>query len=537
MERTVLIAVDCATYFIFILKCFWLMENMLYGKRFSFFVRALIAAVNAAVLLSFDLNFSVNTGYIITLVLLFSELWLLFKKSLRDTFFVTLAVMMNIMCLRGIIISLFSFALGSTLYAVCSDWRVFLKIVSVSNLLETAAIYIIMRFMSMDNLRTAMHDKTQSKYIILWAALCVLFMLRSSAEYISGYTMPHLYIIHMSYCFMLLLSFYYLLVYTFRINKAAELREINKSLNKELGMQMVLQSTLTRDAIYTSRVNLAQNKIISGFEAYELPLEHVSDEYDYWFEFARTKVHPDDWELYSKTFMRQNLLNGFRMGAEPAPFEYRHLRKSNEYFWVRIVLRMYGDAESDDVYLFSYAYNIDEEVRSREELVLQAQTDLYTGLYNKATTEKIIGDAVKSVSGLLFLLDVDDFKNVNDGFGHEAGDFVLKFIAEAMSELFCEDCILGRIGGDEFMVFAQGKADISAAKERATELLLKLKAGVDYESVRLIISASIGVVAVDGKEESFSSAYNKADAALYKAKSEGKNRFAIYNVDCGISAC
>jgi len=333
---------------------------------------------------------------------------------------------------------------------------------------------------------------------------------------------------------MLLLSFYYLLIYTFKLNMTTKIREANKSLSQALGNQMELQSALTRDAIYTSKANLTQNEVISGNEIYGDPLKSLNNKYDAWYEYAKARILPEELNVFIKSLERQNLLEDFNKGIEPKPFEYRHLDSENNYHWVRLVLRMFKDIDKNDVYLFGYAFDIENEVRDRQALMRGAQTDLFTGLYNKATTEKLVGEEMRKGAGIMFLLDIDDFKSVNDRFGHEAGDCVIKYFSDLFLIIFRKDDIIGRVGGDEFMIYIKDTADISIAEDKASEILTRLKTGVDYENIRIIVSTSIGIVVIDEENYSFSEAYNHADSALYEAKFNGKNSYVIYgkNEEC-----
>jgi diguanylate cyclase (GGDEF) domain len=337
-----------------------------------------------------------------------------------------------------------------------------------------------------------------------------------------------MFIDHLSFCFMLLLSFYYLLIYTFKLNRAGRIREANKNLTQALGNQLELQSALTRDAIYTSQANLTQNRVISGSEIYGDKLEMLHNEYDVWFDYVLTRILPEDRDIVIKSLDRQNLLDNFNRGIEPKPFEYRHSGHDGKWRWVRLVLRMFSDVESADVYLFGYAFDIENEVRDRQALMLGAQTDLFTGLYNKATTENLIWEEIRKGAGFLLLLDIDNFKSVNDRFGHEAGDYVLKYFSDLLTNVFRGGDIVGRVGGDEFMVYLKDTTDVSIVEKKAAEIMSQLKTGVDYDKIRILFTASIGAALVDEKINSFSLAYNQADSALYQAKNNGKNCFVMY---------
>ena len=379
----------------------------------------------------------------------------------------------------------------------------------------------------MEDLRFTMQNKTQSKSIITWASLCVLFMFRSSHIYVSNLNLPNIFIDHFSYCAILLLSFYYFLIYTFRLNRVTKLRETNKSLSIALNNKIQLQSALTRDALFTAQANLTQNKVISGLEVYGEPKENIPTEYDAWFDYVLPKIRPNDYGVFQESLNRQNLLASHKQGIETEPFEYQRLGPDNKYHWVRLVLRTFEDVETGDVHIFGYAFDIEKEINERKALLRSAQTDLLTGLYNKITTEKIIGEAIRAGTGILLLLDIDDFKEINDHYGHAAGDCALKQISELLTDTFRKCDIVGRVGGDEFMIFIRDATDISIAEDKASEILNKLKTGIDCGKRRLNVTASIGITMIEGKTDSFSAAYNEADSALYKAKYNGKNCYVI----------
>ena len=527
MSSNFLIAANFAAYLLFIYKCFTLMEEMLFGKHFGTLFRLSIGIINAGLMVAMASNIPINIAYIITATLLYAQLWLIFGKSPKDTLFVTVAVMMNIMCLRGMVISVLALITDKTLYQVCTNPELYLSALFVSNTLEWLSLHIIIHNISMEDLRFTMQNKTQSKFIITWASLCVLFMFRSSHIYVSIFNLPNMFIDHFSYCFILLLSFYYFLIYTFRINRAAKLRETNKSLSIALNNKIQLQSALTRDALFTAQANLTQNKVISGLEVYGEPLENIPTEYDDWSDYVISKIRPNDKDIFLKTLNRQWLLDRHKQGIEPKPFEYQRLSTDNKYHWVRLVLRTFEDVETGDVHLFGYAFDIDKEVCERQALLRSAQTDLLTRLYNKITTEKIIEEAIREGTGILLLLDIDNFKNINDNYGHAAGDYVLINISELLTDTFRKHDIIGRVGGDEFMIFMGDTTDISIVEDKATEILNKLKAGVKFVEKRIDVTTSIGITIIDEKTDSFLAAYNEADSALYKAKHNGKNCYVI----------
>ena len=162
----------------------------------------------------------------------------------------------------------------------------------------------------------------------------------------------------------------------------------------------------------------------------------------------------------------------------------------------------------------------------------KAETDLLTGLLNKISTEKYIQDYLegegKDKQSMFFLLDIDNFKKINDTMGHAFGDEVLATLGEKISTEFRATDIFGRIGGDEFVVFLKDiKTDEIRDREasRVAEFFKNFKAG---EYVKYSATASIGAAMYPKDGTSFESLYKAADQAVYQAKKHGKNQLAFY---------
>lgn len=169
--------------------------------------------------------------------------------------------------------------------------------------------------------------------------------------------------------------------------------------------------------------------------------------------------------------------------------------------------------------------------KQKSELQLKADTDLLTGLTNKAATIRMIKEYMSqnpNGTGVLFVIDIDNFKKINDTMGHAFGDEVLKELGHQLRGMFRALDVVGRFGGDEFMVFMSDVSDPSAIKRNADRLrdfFRSFKAG---EYVKYSVTASIGaaVFSEDGKD--FESLFKTADKAVYVVKKRGKNDLAFY---------
>ena len=177
-----------------------------------------------------------------------------------------------------------------------------------------------------------------------------------------------------------------------------------------------------------------------------------------------------------------------------------------------------------------YNQSTRERVR-HDQISRKAQMDGLTGLLNKtAVTETIsdyLNESEKDQMHALLMIDCDNFKAVNDNFGHATGDEVIKYFASVLKRTFRDSDIKGRFGGDEFIVFMKNTT-FDATALRAKQLNEAIKKPYLKDGKEIKISCSIGVSYFMKDGNNFDTLFNAADDALYKAKSLGKDRFVEY---------
>ena len=187
------------------------------------------------------------------------------------------------------------------------------------------------------------------------------------------------------------------------------------------------------------------------------------------------------------------------------------------------------------VAFFVFLDLITTRLREEKRLRRKADTDGLTGFYNKTAAEAFINEAILSSSSetthALFCIDIDNFKGINDGFGHLYGDKVLQEIAETMRKLFRTSDIIGRFGGDEFVIFVHDVPNIEFVKERAAELNRRLEKTYREGDAECTVSASIGIAVFPADGADYETLYKKADEASYAAKNSGKNSYSFAAAD------
>lgn len=212
-------------------------------------------------------------------------------------------------------------------------------------------------------------------------------------------------------------------------------------------------------------------------------------------------------------------------------FEGRINKPKVGYIWCRIHLFLIKDQQGEPRSIIGHIADIDEQRRCMEGLKIQAETDALSGLHNRAAIVGVIDTILQrnpSASHCLMLLDVDNFKAVNDNLGHVFGDSVLVEISRRLKQAVRGQDFVGRIGGDEFVIFMPHMQQAGPALQRAAALCANFQNSCSGKDEAYSISFSIGLAMSDG-EQSVAELLHKADIAMYQAKADGKNRYHLYD--------
>ena len=169
-------------------------------------------------------------------------------------------------------------------------------------------------------------------------------------------------------------------------------------------------------------------------------------------------------------------------------------------------------------------------LHKQEQLKIMSEIDGMTKLFNKTTTERLVNKTLEEASDklhALMVIDIDNFKAVNDIFGHKVGDHTIFVVAGVLSSTFSNVDYIGRIGGDEFVVMMRdiGYKDIALKKADKLVETIRVKENL---TIPENISLSIGVAFSDADDHSYTDLFNKADKALYDAKKAGKGCYIEY---------
>ena len=234
---------------------------------------------------------------------------------------------------------------------------------------------------------------------------------------------------------------------------------------------------------------------------------------------------------YLDTFLPEHVQRAYETGIDSLLYEFMLSEDGTQYYWMRITAQIVKWGSDGSLHLLVYRQNIDEEKHRERKMRELAQTDEMTGLLTKTATQQHIEALLAEHPGesfAYFIFDIDNFKQVNDRFGHAFGDTVITAFAQTLRENFRAEDILGRIGGDEFTAFVPSPSS-TWAEEKAQSLCQALCSVQTHSGKEWHVSTSIGIALSPQHGTDFTTLYEHADIALYQIKKRGKNGVAVFD--------
>lgn len=273
--------------------------------------------------------------------------------------------------------------------------------------------------------------------------------------------------------------------------------------------------------------------VLRNNDKYAVKYEKDVITFDEFTDFAADVVHPDDVPTMNKILNIDYLSAEFsREDSNNQVYaELRLLTDNDEYSWVSVLLTKEKNVDNsfeNGNYVLCLVQNIEERKKNEDRLKLEAEKDPLTQLYNKMTTRSLIEECIEknpSAQHALIIIDIDNFKTINDTRGHAVGDQILVAFANELGRNFRETDILGRAGGDEFVVLIKNIQSIALVCDKLQQLTSAFKRyGID-SGFPGRLSTSIGVAVFSKDGTTYEELFKKADAALYEAKRNGKDQY------------
>lgn len=231
-------------------------------------------------------------------------------------------------------------------------------------------------------------------------------------------------------------------------------------------------------------------------------------------------LHPDD----ENSLM--DVLKAARETEKPQKAELRVRGRQNVYFWMECRCQMVEKRGIGRDYLLGTLINVSDRKEMELDLRRKTDSDPLTGLLNRRAIEAKVNYLLKkNKKGFLFMIDLDNFKQINDTYGHGEGDLLLYQIGVLLKSIFRESDPVARVGGDEFLAFMADADHPEYARQKADVFLGKLFEL--SENIGYHVSASIGIAGCPPNGSQFELLYDSADQAMYCAKKAGKHGYAF----------
>ena len=206
--------------------------------------------------------------------------------------------------------------------------------------------------------------------------------------------------------------------------------------------------------------------------------------------------------------------------------EVQKLSRDEQWFEIRI------EPLAESGYIQGYtmwALDMTQYYKKYDEILGKSTTDALTGLSNREYFQIMVTKRLyDNTPGAIFMMDMDNFKGVNDTYGHQMGDNVLISFAEVLRESLTREDLLCRIGGDEFIVFIHGVTEVELLAEIATSIINGFQAKLAQKGYPVTTTVSIGIAVTEDYNNTFERMYRHADKVLYLSKNKGKNTYYFY---------
>lgn len=552
----------------------WLFLTSIFFTVVSFhFVKKIVANVRSG--LFFPILFGIVNGVIAT------TMETMVEKNLPYVimFFVPLAVVTEVFCVSKNPFRVYVFLLGAFLinysgtYSLALaasgllwpdlpahlsgvDYRVF--IFSLVTVLSSSLVLVWIRFIPMRELRSITYKMEQNLMLVLYmytAGITFLIATKMSASMLfeSHGVDDHLQVIYLEMLikdFMVLIGGYIILLFRCR-EEGQKLRAVD--LKNDLQLEEAFRSSIQEKALCSYSYNATKDRIEQMhpvFNSYTSNPIHAkySEMINHYIEMC---VHPDDQDaLRSEVVyldiakklqlkvnalqvrMRKEFLQSFCSTANAREIEAL-VAHSGDWIWIEVRDTCITDVATGDLLVYVDLFNVEDVVQEKTQLVVAATTDMLTNLNNRSAAEKRMREFLfnKNQDGAFFILDLDNFKLVNDRFGHPEGDKVLRDVAQIIRSVFRDNDVMARLGGDEFCIYAPGMMSVETVNRCVSALLSRCCFEYTYKESCFAVTASIGVVFASQANYEYTTLYEYADQALYSAKTKGKNTWSLYKAE------
>lgn len=225
---------------------------------------------------------------------------------------------------------------------------------------------------------------------------------------------------------------------------------------------------------------------------------------------------------------QEKMVYNYNSGTATVNYQLRRRMARGSYHWMELTVHVFQEQVTENMYALLYLKDIDGQKRRQQEQERAANTDPLTNVLNRRifeqyTSHYVLEEAKKGEVCALLILDIDNFKQINDTKGHPYGDKVLRTFVDTIHESFRRTDYIGRLGGDEFVVLFKGFGSKKTLDKRLARMQEQLR-----EKLPTPVSCSVGITLIRKDSYNYEDSIRQADKALYTAKHKGKDTYCYW---------
>ncbi|OOO00169.1 MAG: hypothetical protein ATN35_08620 [Epulopiscium sp. Nele67-Bin004] len=446
-----------------------------------------------------------------------------FKGKYLPKIALALVIIVNTLCIETMVVATFSLALQVSMCTIMTFGNLFLYSQIITSGICVLLTLIILKLVPEDCWTLSRDNDHKNIIFLALQSICIVSILASSTVY----TVSHF--IYEEIIQQLIQGVSWLFVEyvgVFMLIGFETLERHKKVLSEELFIKNFYKNILHDKCELIMQINCTTDEIIECRVKNKVNSRAVGKSYtEVISAIICNQMHPDDRANTLIVSDINYMIKEFDNQVTKYNFEYRLAgRRNSLYKWFNVDVCMTRNFELNQI----TAVLVVENIQKEKDLLFKSERDALSELYNKATTQHLIQKYLHE-SGILFMIDLDHFKTLNDNLGHAMGDKAIKDISGELTSIFKDTDIIGRVGGDEFMVFVRNPSNKFDLQAIAKELSQRVKKTYCINDEAVTISASIGIVYANNDITDFKVLYDLADKAMYMSKAKGKNTFTVYN--------
>ncbi len=492
------------------------------GNKYKVWGFSLVSGIVGTVLLYLFGSMSA-LGYSIMLVVFLLSIMGFFKEQpLLSKLACVFSFNLHIMCSRAIITSVVSLASGRTILELSQNMTTFWTLLILTS--SFSAMMVSLSQLGINEEYTKILTQRDENLVIyvFSTALANVYMIFNGNVYIHEITYDYLPIHQLIAAFSWLFSTYLSIVALVILDRARARRE-------QLEKDAIFKTVVENRSLAVITINCTKDEIVSMLS---LGIAQPIPEPCYSL-YLKTElphiVDPEELEEILEKESTSSIIDSYHKGIKETSYEGK-IELDGHPRWIRSTTTSAQDLTTGDIMaVITVTDDIHDAKMKEQELQILAERDPLTGLLNKKAIELHIQKHLdKKSSGALFMIDLDNFKGINDNFGHSYGDDVLREISEKIIANFRSEDFIGRIGGDEFMVLFRNTPDTTKLAKKANALCESIRKVYSHDGVSIEVSASIGITVITDEHKTFQTLYHQADLAMYACKKETKNGFRFF---------